>query len=284
VLVSNSSYALPFFHPIVVGKMTYNPKTLRWEGNDAVLSAFEPALSSSRPALITHLTSNSLSGISFSSFGSPTRSAHNNAAPAGGLNPLGVSMKIVGNMQFDPTKMAWVSLLSKEEDEPDCFEGMDDDDDGDMGDSYKAGGCEPKGGHEEDDVFGPGGGDSGVEGGSSSRPSSISRASHPRASHGHPRRPYSVHSRTRSTDSSSSLGASLPHSSSSPHHYNLSGGGGGEELDDPVVLAEFARKCRLAEEGHRAEIGGWALGAKVGREREEARMYEIRKISMRLGA
>lgn len=206
--------------------MTYNPQTLRWEGNESVLSAFEPVLSSARPALITHLTSHALSSHGP---GSPKHS---------GGGALSASMKVVGNMRFDPEKMAWVSLLSKEEDEPDCFEGMDDDADDD-----------------EDGFLAVGSSD--VEG----RPST----GHHRSSH--PRRPYSVHSRTRSIDLET-LDEPL--------------------LDDPEHLAtkfkadtDFARKCKLAEEGHRAEVGGWALATAVSLEREEARMWEIRKISMR---
>lgn len=46
---------------------------------------------------------------------------------------------------------------------------------------------------------------------------------------------------------------------------------------------EFARCCRLAEEGHRAEVAGWGLGVKVTRDREESRLWEIRRVAMRTG-
>lgn len=92
----------------VVGEMTWNPKTLRWEGNEGVLRDFDVAASSARPALITHFTGSSIA---------PSPVAQ---APA---------VRIVGDMKFDPEKMCWVSLLPPEEEEPDPFEGMADDED-----------------------------------------------------------------------------------------------------------------------------------------------------------
>ena len=44
--------------------------------------------------------------------------------------------------------------------------------------------------------------------------------------------------------------------------------------------AAFARLCRLAEEGHRAEVAGWGLAGKVSREREEKRLWEIRRVAI----
>ena len=42
---------------VVVGKMFFNPKTLRWEGNEQLLRDFHTVVaSSSRPALITSLS------------------------------------------------------------------------------------------------------------------------------------------------------------------------------------------------------------------------------------
>nr|ODN92447.1 GTPase activator [Cryptococcus depauperatus CBS 7841] len=99
----------------VVGEMTWNPATLRWEGNESVLCDFD-TISSSRPALITHYTGSSVGAVS-----SPANSAAS-AAP-----------RIVGDMQFDPVQMKWVSILAPEEDEPDPFEGMADDEDEETG-------------------------------------------------------------------------------------------------------------------------------------------------------
>jgi hypothetical protein len=106
----------------VVGEMRWNPQTLRWEGNDQVLRDFDNAISSSsRPALITQLSGSAL--------GSPI---HNSAgAPTGA--------RVVGNMLFDPIKMCWVSQLPPEEDEPDPFANMADDEDDDSWEKNKGG-------------------------------------------------------------------------------------------------------------------------------------------------
>ena len=93
--------------------MKWNPQTLRWEGNEHVLRDFDSAVSSStRPALITQLTG--------SSVGSPVGSF------AGGA-------RVVGNMIFDPTRMCWISRLAPEEEEPDVFADLADDEDEDAG-------------------------------------------------------------------------------------------------------------------------------------------------------
>jgi len=87
--------------------MKWNPFSLRWEGNDQVLREFDAAVgTSTRPALITHLTG--------SSIGSPIGSFASGA-------------RIVGNMIFDPTRMCWISTLPPDEDEPDVFENLADD-------------------------------------------------------------------------------------------------------------------------------------------------------------
>src|SRR6266436_3163830 len=86
--------------------MRWNPYTLRWEGNDQALRGFDVAMAPSRPALITHLTG--------SSIGSPVGSFASGA-------------RKVGNMIFDPTRMCWISTLTPEEDEPDAFAHLADD-------------------------------------------------------------------------------------------------------------------------------------------------------------
>ncbi|KDR85328.1 hypothetical protein GALMADRAFT_351274 [Galerina marginata CBS 339.88] len=97
--------------PKVVGEMKWNPQTLRWEGNDQVLRDFDIAVgTSARPALITQLT------------GSSTTSP---------LGSLASGPRIVGNMVFDPTRMCWISTLPPDEDEPDVFANLaDDEEDG----------------------------------------------------------------------------------------------------------------------------------------------------------
>ena len=87
--------------------MKWNPSSLRWEGNDQVLREFDAAVgTSTRPALITHLSGPSI-GSPIGSFASGAR--------------------IVGNMIFDPTRMCWISTLPPDEDEPDVFENLADD-------------------------------------------------------------------------------------------------------------------------------------------------------------
>lgn len=97
--------------PKVVGDMKWNPTTMRWEGNEQVLRDFDAVVTSTRPALITHLTG--------SSIGSPVGSFASGA-------------RIVGNMIFDPQRMCWISTLPPEEDEPDVFANLaDDEEEGD---------------------------------------------------------------------------------------------------------------------------------------------------------
>ncbi|KAH9937157.1 uncharacterized protein B0H18DRAFT_1081422 [Fomitopsis serialis] len=95
----------------VVGEMKWNPITLRWEGNDQALRDFDSAVgSSTRPALITHLTG--------SSMGSPVSS-------------FAAGARVVGTMIFDPSRMCWISTLPPDEEEPDVFADLADDEDED---------------------------------------------------------------------------------------------------------------------------------------------------------
>lgn len=87
--------------------MRWNPQTLRWEGNEQVLKDFDMAVgTSTRPALITQLTG--------SSMGSP-------------VGTFASAARVVGNMVFDPERMCWLSTLAPEEDEPDVFAHLADD-------------------------------------------------------------------------------------------------------------------------------------------------------------
>jgi hypothetical protein len=86
--------------------MKWNPHTLRWEGNEQALREFDVALAPTRPALITQLTG--------SSVGSPAGSFTSGA-------------RRVGNMIFDPGRMCWISTLSPEDEEPDVFADLADD-------------------------------------------------------------------------------------------------------------------------------------------------------------
>lgn len=112
----------------VVGEMRWNPRTLRWEGNEQVLRDFDNAIgSSTRPALITNLTASTLGSPASSSFGIP-------------------GARVVGNMLFDPIKMCWVSQLPPEEEEPDPFADMADDEDDDSWKEHKGGTIRASGG------------------------------------------------------------------------------------------------------------------------------------------
>lgn len=105
-LASSSHSVFP-----VVGEMKWNPQTLRWEGNDQILRDFDAAVgTSTRPALITHLTG--------SSIGSP-------------VNSFAAGARKVGNMIFDPARMCWISTLPPDEEEPDVFANLADDEDSD---------------------------------------------------------------------------------------------------------------------------------------------------------
>jgi len=88
----------------VIGDMKWNPQTLRWEGNDQALKDFDAT--STRPALITPLTG--------SSIGSP-------------MGSFTSGVRRVGNMIFDPKRMCWISALLPEENEPDVFANLADD-------------------------------------------------------------------------------------------------------------------------------------------------------------
>jgi hypothetical protein len=95
---------------LVVGEMKWNAKTLRWEGNEQILREFDVAVgTSTRPALITHLTGSSATSPVGSFGGDPRK---------------------VGDMMFDPIRMCWISTLPPEEDEPDVFANLADDEDG----------------------------------------------------------------------------------------------------------------------------------------------------------
>jgi hypothetical protein len=113
--------------------MVWNPETLRWEGNYQVLRDFDAqVMSSARPALITHY------GAFASMKATSSRSTVGSAVQDGkrvpsevpistGAAPLNAP-RIVGNMMFDPEKMCWVSTLSAEDDEPDPFANIDEED------------------------------------------------------------------------------------------------------------------------------------------------------------
>ncbi|KAI9634596.1 putative GTPase activator [Dioszegia hungarica] len=113
----------------VVGDMTWNPATLRWEGNESILRDFDaspsgtPTTSSAptRPALITHYTGGVV----------PLATSSSTPSSSGTMSLTAAStIRIVGDMQFDPERMCWVSIG---EEEPDPFADMADDEDDEGG-------------------------------------------------------------------------------------------------------------------------------------------------------
>ncbi|KAG5647614.1 hypothetical protein DXG03_008967 [Asterophora parasitica] len=218
--------------PKVVGDMKWNPLTLRWEGNDQVLRDFDSAVgTSTRPALITHLTG--------SSIGSPVGSFASGA-------------RIVGNMIFDPARMCWISTLPPDEDEPDVFANLaDDEEDGDA--------WETKGGT--------------IRASQQLAGSDIS----------------SVNTTTTgsSADSSTSSTRAEAPSPARSHTRTISESGSERGSRASMVFdidEAFIESCRHAEERHRVEMKGWksALATQdVFSTPDRSHLYEIRAVATR---
>lgn len=215
--------------PKVVGDMKYDPAKLRWEGNDQVLREFDAAMgTSTRPALITPFAS--------SIIGSPSASSSNNA-------------RVVGNMYFDPQQMRWISTLPPDEEEPDVFANMaDDEEDSDA--------WEAKSGTIRANAQGP-------------RLSNASSASSGKdaldARMASPSRVAPGHTRSISDSGSSERGS----------RASMYVG----EVDE-----EFAVKCRQAEERHRTELKGWRSTLSKYNPHQSpslSHLYEIRALATR---
>ncbi|KAI8980697.1 hypothetical protein BD414DRAFT_516403 [Trametes punicea] len=208
----------------LVGEMKWNPNTLRWEGNDQVLRDFDAATgTSTRPALITHLTG--------SSIGSPVGSFASGA-------------RVVGNMIFDPQRMCWISTLPPDEDEPDVFADLADDEDDD---DWEARASTIRASQQLQGTAGTG------SAASSDRSSNASCVEAPSPARSH----------TRSMSESESDRCSRASMVC--------------DVDD-----SFVEKCRAAEERHRAELKGWlALGYDVFAETDRSYLYEIRALATR---
>ncbi|KAG8851846.1 hypothetical protein FRB96_009030 [Tulasnella sp. 330] len=233
--------------PKVVNGMKWNPITLRWEGNDAALRDFE-LNSSTRPALITHLTASSVAGL---------------ASPPGAFRSLANGARVVGDMMFDPLKMCWVSRTGEEEDPfaeiDDATTAAEDDEDWD---------ADGKGGTIRAIIPSHGAASKreGTMSGVSSSESSPARSLTSR-------RGSSQHARSASESDSESI-ASVPGPASS-------GIGGGRESslgsvaamtminedDDNVtfpVARELVAACNAADDRHRAEMRGWQVSSLMG--------------------
>jgi hypothetical protein len=210
----------------VVGDMKWNPFTLRWEGNDQVLREFDAVVgTSTRPALITHLTG--------SSIGSPVGSFASGA-------------RKVGNMIFDPTRMCWISTLPSDEEEPDVFADLADDEEDD--------GWEAKAGTIRANQ---------QQGCTSNTPSETSGSC---ASDIVITAPSPARSRTRTTSESES-----DRGSRASIVYD--------------VADDFVEVCRTAEERHRSEMRGWRSSVSRQTvpfgEPDRSYLYDIRALATR---
>jgi hypothetical protein len=211
--------------------MRWNPHSLRWEGNDHVLRDFDAVVgTSTRPALITHLTGSSI-GTPAGSFASGAR--------------------IVGNMIFDPVRMCWISTLPPDEDEPDVFANLaDDEEDGE--------GWETKGG-------------------------TIRASLQPGVSSAN------IISTSSANSSISSMQVDEPSPSHHRHTRSISESDSGSERGSRASMVfdvdeTFMENCRLAERRHVMELKGWksALAkqdAFVTPDRSS--LYEIRALATR---
>lgn len=209
--------------PKVVGEMKWNPTTLRWEGNDQVLRDFDTVVgTSTRPALITHLTG--------SSIGSPVGS-------------FAAGARKVGNMIFDPTRMCWVSTLHPDEEEPDVFADLADDEDDENAWEAKGGTIRAS---------------QGCTSGTMSDTSGLTKSAIIITA------PSPAHSRIRTNSESES-----DRGSRASIVYD--------------VADDFVEICRAAEERHRQEIKGWRTSRQTdpfgSPDRQD--LYEIRALATR---
>lgn len=200
----------------------WNPKTLRWEGNEQVLKEFDAHAPPARPALITHLTGSSMGGL---------------MSPTGSLLTSGA--RIVGNMLFDPVRMCWISRLPPEEDEPDVFAGLADDEND----------WEDKAGTIRANAGATATTDDGRDWKGSVRSTDSIRemTMSPARSH------------TRSMSESESEAGDPP--STFGTRRGIRGSFGGQSLHEevPGVDDTLVAACRAAEERHKQEMKGWCL-------------------------
>ena len=245
---------------VVVGDMFFNPKTLRWEGNEQILRDFDAVVaSSSRPALITNLSGQG-----------PT-------TPVNGQSSA-TTPKVVGSMLFDPIKMCWVHQLGDAFEE-DPFAAIDeleklDEEEGEGWGTIKVNSppC-----------------DLGASVGSASGLVQLLRTDpSPARSFGRTR--ANTH-HTQSASERESVGGSDRGSRMySREEYERLAAGDVEQWD---VSDELLRQCREAEERHKADVKGWILplarrpsqsvAAAAGlRTRGEDRgwLYDIRAVAM----
>ncbi|CAE6423457.1 unnamed protein product [Rhizoctonia solani] len=238
-----------------VGDMKWNPKTLRWEGNEQVLKEFDAHAAPSRPALITHLTGSSIGGL---------------MSPTGSM--LASGARIVGNMLFDPVRMCWISRLPPEEEEPDVFAGLADDESN----------WEDKAGTIRANTGGTNAADDGKDwkGSVRSMDSTREMTMSPARSH------------TRSMSESESEAGDTPSAHGTRRGGRQSFGGQSVHEEVPGVDDALVAACREAEERHKQEMRGWYIrsrsrsrSVKSSTEAEEApvrtHLFDIRALATR---
>ncbi|PWY99414.1 hypothetical protein BCV70DRAFT_200985 [Testicularia cyperi] len=106
----------------MVKGMRWNPRLLRWEGNEGVLRDFDQVIqSSTRPALISQLTGSSTSSAlaSMPGYTSPLSSESSTL-----MQSIASGARVVGDMLFDPVQMRWIHKSGAEEE--DVFAELDD--------------------------------------------------------------------------------------------------------------------------------------------------------------
>jgi len=158
--------------------------------------------------------------------------------------------RIVGNMMFDPARMCWISTLPPDEDEPDVFANLADDED----DDEDANGWESKGGTIR----------ASLQLGLSSNSSASTATEMASAAPSPARRESASYVRAMSETSDTERGsrASVVF-----------------EVDEA-----FLASCRAAEERHRAEMKGWnVVSSKQDpfTEPDRSHLYEIRELATR---
>lgn len=245
---------------IVVGDMFFNPKALRWEGNEQILRDFDAVVaSSSRPALITNL------------------SGQGPSTPVNGQSSA-TTPKVVGSMLFDPIKMCWVHQLGDEFEE-DPFAAIDeldklDEEEGEGWATMKVNAPPSELGTSIGSAPGP-----------------VQRLwTEPSPARSFGRTRANTH-HTQSTSELESVGGSDRGSRmySNEEHERLAAG----DVDQWDVSEELLRQCQEAEDRHKAEVKGWILPlarrpsqsvAVVGfRARGEDRgwLHDIREVAMK---
>lgn len=234
----------------VVGEMKWNPVSLHWEGNDAVLKDFDSTTgTSTRPALITHLTG--------SSIGSPVGS-------------FAAGARVVGTMVFDPARMCWVSTLPPEEDEPDVFAHLADDENEEdwerQGGTIRASALQQQASQPSSQA--PSQEGSGSSGDATSLGPSLSRA-----------RPFPPSRRPTTSAASSAYANTLAANTSESESDRCSRASIVCDVDDA-----FWDTCRVAEERHKQELKGWIAALPPGSEdlaEDRSYLYEIRALATR---